>query len=212
MSFGRLVAFGDNWADFGPLWYIFWTDPPPTTRPCPGAESSRHGAGARSTARHQKSRQNQAAASNNLNEPRIRALRPFGVMAGRWSLMVTRPSATRSSSTVRLKADGLVTGSPAAGARSAFSVSHWSGLRSKSLSSFMLPQGLMAGAAVYARCVNPVRPQCVGNSFVHATFLESPWARDASAAHLKFLHHEWQTPSRNFKGKEALESQLCQCP
>jgi hypothetical protein len=99
------------------------------------------------------SRRIQAAASNRRNEPRIRALRPFGVMAGTWSFMVTSPSARRSSSTVRLERDSLASGSLATGARSAFSVSHWSGLRSKSLSSFMLPQGVMA----LRRCLRKMR-------------------------------------------------------
>src|ERR1700722_6090878 len=80
-------------------------------------------------------RRPQAAASSRLNEPLTSALRPFNVMAGPRSLIVARPSATRSSSANRAAAGCL-----AKGERSAFNASHWSGLRSKSLSSLMLPR------------------------------------------------------------------------
>src|SRR5579859_5433071 len=77
----------------------------------------------------------QAAASSRLNEPLTRALRPFSVMAGTRPSMLTRPSVTRSSSASRV---GV--GNPAMGTRRAFNASHWSGRRSKSFSSLMLPR------------------------------------------------------------------------
>jgi hypothetical protein len=61
----------------------------------------------------------QAAASSSLNEPLTSALRPFAVMAGTRSLMVARPSATRSS-----RARWVEAGSPAKGERMAFNASH----------------------------------------------------------------------------------------
>lgn len=61
----------------------------------------------------------QAATSHNLDEPRIRVVRPAGVMTGKLSIMTASRSAISRSRTDRFSLEN-----PDAGTRSAFNVSH----------------------------------------------------------------------------------------